>query len=406
MSIVVQRVVFNLPTTLAITVFTPTLAGCLLLLSWLQHRTIFALALWGSGFIVAAVATTLIIVARGAIPDFWSIVIGNALIALAYGILWSGVRSFEGKRLSVVQTMAGAIVWLASCLIGPIYAVPAARATVLAAIAVTYTLLSLLELWRGRDDGVWRWPIMLLLVVHAAVIPIRIQLAGPAAYPDLRHVDLVIFAIFETVFVCICAAYLFGGLAKDRIAAFYRRASLIDPLTGVANRRHFSQVAERILARARFASRPIALLLFDLDRFKRINDTYGHHAGDAVLIEFCRLATSLLRPTDLFGRVGGEEFAGLLLDTGRQDALLLAERLRAALEATFHAVEGRTFTATVSIGVAISDQASADLDALLDAADQALYRAKVLGRNRVELSLNLANVPTPKQRPILSSRVR
>jgi hypothetical protein len=195
MSIVVQRVVFNLPTTLAITVFTPTLAGCLLLLSWLQHRTIFALALWGSGFIVAAVATTLIIVARGAIPDFWSIVIGNALIALAYGILWSGVRSFEGKRLSVVQTMAGAIVWLASCLIGPIYAVPAARATVLAAIAITYTLLSLLELWRGRDDGVWRWPIMLLLVVHAAVIPIRIQLAGPAAYPDLRHVDLMIFAI-------------------------------------------------------------------------------------------------------------------------------------------------------------------------------------------------------------------
>jgi diguanylate cyclase (GGDEF)-like protein len=360
----------------------------------------------GIGFIVAAVATTLIIVARGTIPDFWSIVIGNALIALAYGILWRGVRSFEGKRLSVVQTMAGAIVWLASCLIGPIYAVPAARATVLAAIAITYTLLSLLELWRGRDDGVWRWPIMLLLVVHAAVIPIRIQLAGPAAYPDLRHVDLVIFAIFETVFVCICAAYLFGGLAKDRIAAFYRRASLIDPLTGVANRRNFSQVAERILARARFASRPIALLLFDLDRFKRINDTYGHHAGDAVLIEFCRLATSLLRPTDLFGRFGGEEFAGLLPDTGRQDALLLAERLRAALEATSHAVEGRTFTATVSIGVAISDQESADLDALLDAADQALYRAKVLGRNRVELSLNLTNVPTPKQRPILSSRVR
>src|SRR5262245_18066703 len=218
MSIVVQRVVFNLPTSLAITVFTPTLAGCLLLLSWLYHRTIFALALWGSGFLIAAVATTLIIIARGTIPDFWSIVIGNALIALAYGVLWSGVRNFEGKQLSVVQTTAGATDWLASCLIGPIYAVPEARATVLAAIAITYTLLSLLELWRGRDDGVWRWPIMLLLLIHTAVIPIRIQLAGPAAYPDLRHVNLVIFAIFETVFVCICAAYLFGGLAKDRIA--------------------------------------------------------------------------------------------------------------------------------------------------------------------------------------------
>jgi hypothetical protein len=205
MSNMVQRVVFSLPTSLAITVFTPTLAGCLLLLSWLQHRTIFALALWGSGFIVMAVATALVIVARGTIPDFWSIVVGNALVAVAYGILWSGVRNFEGKRLSVVRTMAGAIVWLAACLVGPIYAVPAARATVLAAIAITYTLLSLLELWRGRDDGVWRWPVMLLLLVHTVVIPIRIELAGPAAYPDLRHVNLVIFAIFETVFVCICA---------------------------------------------------------------------------------------------------------------------------------------------------------------------------------------------------------
>src|SRR5262249_13952502 len=154
---------------------------------------------------------------------------------------------------------------------------------------------------------------------------------------------------------CICAAYLFGGLAKDRIAVLYRRASLIDPLTGVANRRNFSQVAERMIARARFTGRPIALLLFDLDHFKNINDTFGHHAGDAVLTEFCRLATSLLRPTDLFGRIGGEEFAGLLPDTGRQDALLLAERLRSALEATPHTVGRRTLAATVSVGVAISD---------------------------------------------------
>jgi hypothetical protein len=119
----------NLPTLLAITVFTPALAGYLLLLSWLQHRRITALALWGSGFIVASVATTLIIVERGAIPDFWSIVIGNALLSAAYGILWSGVRNFEGKPVSVVLTLAGALIWIVTCYIGPIYAVPAARAT-------------------------------------------------------------------------------------------------------------------------------------------------------------------------------------------------------------------------------------------------------------------------------------
>jgi hypothetical protein len=73
---------------LAITVITPALAGCLLLLSWLQHRSVTALALWGSGFITASVAITLIIVARGTIPDFWSIIVGNALLAAAYGILW------------------------------------------------------------------------------------------------------------------------------------------------------------------------------------------------------------------------------------------------------------------------------------------------------------------------------
>ena len=87
-------------TLLAITVFTPALAGCLLLLSWLQHRRVTALALWGSGFITASVATTLIIVLRGTIPNFWSIIVGNALLSAAYGILWSGARKFEAKKVS------------------------------------------------------------------------------------------------------------------------------------------------------------------------------------------------------------------------------------------------------------------------------------------------------------------
>jgi hypothetical protein len=85
-------------TLLAITVFTPALSGCLLLLSWLQHRRVTALALWGWGFITASVATTLIIVLRGTIPDFWSIIVGNALLAAAYGILWCGARKFDGKK--------------------------------------------------------------------------------------------------------------------------------------------------------------------------------------------------------------------------------------------------------------------------------------------------------------------
>jgi diguanylate cyclase (GGDEF)-like protein len=387
----------NLATLLAITVFTAGLAGCLLLLSWLQHPKIFALALWGSAFIIAAVATVLIVIARGTVPDFWSIVVGNAILAAAYGLIWSGARNFEGKRVSIVLTLAGTLIWLTACSIAPIYALPEARAIVMAAIAIAYALLTVQELWRGRGDGTWRWPIMLLLLGHVAVIPVRIPLAREWTNLNPFDVDLRTFAIFETVFVCICAAYLFGGLAKDRIATRFQRASLIDPLTSVANRRGFLQAGERLMTRTRFARRPSALLLFDLDRFKSINDKFGHGAGDAVLIAFCQVATSLLRPTDLFGRLGGEEFASLLPNTTRQDALLLAERLRAAFEATCHAVAEQPFTATVSVGVATSNDANFDLSALLVVADQALYRAKAWGRNRVELWTHSPQSPSARQ---------
>src|SRR5262245_54528601 len=94
----------------------------------------------------------------------------------------------------------------------------------------------------------------------------------------------------------------------------YRRASLTDPLTGVANRRGFFEAGERLLKRARFAQQPTAAIMFDLDRFKVINYRFGHQTGDEVLAAFCRLATSHLRPNDLFGRIGGEEFAGILPD--------------------------------------------------------------------------------------------
>ena len=387
---------FDFPTLVAIIVFTSALVGCLLLLSWLQHRRVFALALWGSAFIIAAIATTLI-TARGAIPDVWSIVIGNAILAAASGMMWSGVRSFEGKRVSVVLTLAGALIWLAACAIGPIYALPEARATVMAAITIIYTLLAVLEFWRGRGEEMSRWPIMLLLLGHAAAIPVRIPLVGSLTGHRPLDVGLLAFAFFETLFLCICAAYLLVGLVKDRIAARYQHASLIDPLTGVANRRGFVRAAERVMVRTQFTGRPAALLLFDLDRFKSINDRFGHGAGDAVLTAFCQLATSLLRPADLFGRIGGEEFAILLPDTARQDALLLAERLRAAFKATAHRVAERTLTATVSVGVAISDDTSSDLAALLDVADQALYRAKAMGRNRVELSTHSPQSPSARQ---------
>jgi diguanylate cyclase (GGDEF)-like protein len=367
-------------------VFTPALAGCLLLLSWLQHRRQPALAVWGCGFLTASVAAALIIVARGVVSDFWSVVIGNALLAVAYGILWCGARTFEGKAVSIAPALLGALIWLVACSISPVFARPEARASVMAAIGICYTLLAVLELWKGRGDGAWRWPIMALLLGHAASIPVYIPVAGTWRHPDPADVDLLTFMIFEVTFVSICGAYFLGGLVRDRVAETFRRASLTDPLTDVANRRGFFQIGERLLRRARFAAEPAAVIMFDLDRFKTINDALGHGAGDEVLVAFCRLATSQLRANDLFGRIGGEEFASLLSNTTPEAALRLAERIRVAAESATHIVGEHTIRMTVSIGVAFLNDGASDLAGLLKVADQALYRAKGAGRNRVESS--------------------
>jgi diguanylate cyclase (GGDEF)-like protein len=375
-------------TLLAMTVFTPALAGCLLLLSWFQHRKVTALALWGSAFITTAIATTLIIVFRGAIADFWSIIIGNTLLAAAYGVLWCGARKFDNENVSIPLASVGVVLWLLACSIGAIYHRPEARATVMATIGVAYTLLVVFELWRGRGDQVWRWPIIVLLMAHAAAIPIHIPLAGALTHPDPSEpsdLDLLTFAIFESAFVCISTAYLFGGLAKDRIAASFRRASLTDPLTGVTNRRGFFEIGERLLARARFAKEPLVLVTFDIDRFKDINDKFGHASGDEVLIAFCQTTSSQLRPNDIFARIGGEEFATLLPQSA-SEAVWLAERVRTAVEIASYPVEQQTTRLTVSVGIASLSEDTTDLAALLKEADVALYRAKQAGRNRVELS--------------------
>jgi len=244
---------------------------------------------------------------------------------------------------------------------------------------------------------------MLLLQAHAAIIPIRIPLAGNWWHPDPFQVDLLTFALSEGLFVSICSAYLFGGLAKDRVAGLYREASLTDPLTGVANRRGFFHTGERLLLRARHARRPAALLLLDLDRFKNINDRFGHQVGDEVLTGFSRLAASQLRPADLFGRIGGEEFAMLLPNTEEKAAMQLAERLRTAVAARPLSLGKHALSATISIGVALSDSAKPDLDSLLKMADQALYRAKATGRNCVRLARHGSERQAIEQRAVAVS---
>jgi diguanylate cyclase (GGDEF)-like protein len=163
------------------------------------------------------------------------------------------------------------------------------------------------------------------------------------------------------------------------------KLAMTDELTGIANRRAFFAMAGRELAKARRYSQPLSFLMLDIDHFKMVNDRHGHDSGDAVLRMVADVVRSQVRnEADYPARLGGEEFGVLMPSTGLPEAALTAERLRAAVEAAACEVRGASLKVTVSLGVASSADGAEGLDALMRAADEALYRAKFTGRNRVE----------------------
>lgn len=159
-----------------------------------------------------------------------------------------------------------------------------------------------------------------------------------------------------------------------------------DSLTGIANRRHFLDMADREIQRTRRYGRPLSVLILDADHFKAINDQYGHAVGDETLKAIVRVAATCLRDADLLGRLGGEEFGALLPETDLVGARELAERLRTAVAALELQVDTTTIRPTISIGCAALSAEGEGIDAVLARADRALYRAKGQGRNCVVLA--------------------
>jgi len=159
-----------------------------------------------------------------------------------------------------------------------------------------------------------------------------------------------------------------------------------DTLTGVANRRWFLDKAAREVERAHRYALPLSLLALDLDRFKAINDTHGHATGDDVLRAVTACTQRLLRQTDVFGRLGGEEFAILLPHTDADGAIATADRIHAAVRMLCIPVRGTALRITTSIGAAVLDPHDIGVEQLLHRADEALYEAKRAGRNRTILA--------------------
>jgi diguanylate cyclase (GGDEF)-like protein len=374
----------NLPTLCAVTAFITVISGALMLFSWLQNRSEPALALWGIAYLLGTVGGAFLVRASSDVPT-WSVCIGNAVLCLAYGTMWAGARSFEGRRPRLLLVIAGAVIWIAACQIPEFYRSMEARVTLACIIFAAYSLLCAREMCYPRDRELMsRWPTLALAVIHAGFLLTRIHYVGAfqamtAAHPA-QNVGLFVLT-FETLFAAFCQAFLRMSMAKERAELAHRRAALTDSLTEIANRRAFFDVGSPLLKRTLADRRTAALLLFDLDRFKEVNDTAGHQAGDEVLKAFSRLVADSIQGGDLFARLGGEEFACLLIDAPMAEALRLAERVRSKFETMRFA--GLQTDTTVSVGVAMAGDTGRDLSSLLAIADRALYRAKAEGRNRV-----------------------
>jgi diguanylate cyclase (GGDEF)-like protein len=159
-----------------------------------------------------------------------------------------------------------------------------------------------------------------------------------------------------------------------------------DDLTQIFNRRYFLELAKREIERSRRTAHPLAVILFDIDDFKKVNDSLGHLAGDFVLQETCRACKLMTRPYDIFARFGGEEFIFLLPDADRVRGKAVANRLRQVIAEHTIIHNNTTVQITISIGLAVFDPKRDTLDDLIRRADSALYKAKRLGKNRLEIA--------------------
>lgn len=184
----------------------------------------------------------------------------------------------------------------------------------------------------------------------------------------------------------------FVGIIRDitehkRLEAELRQLATTDPLTGILNRRRFTELTTREMHRARWLRHPLTLIMLDIDWFKRINDTFGHAVGDTVIQSLASACAGELRDIDIIGRLGGEEFAVLLPELGDTRSFEVAERLRQKVEGLQITLDdGRIVRFTCSVGVAVLEDSDQSPDALLVRADNALYRAKRDGRNCVRVS--------------------
>jgi len=368
LAINVQSSTLDLPTLSLVAVCIAGLLGVFLIIDWMQQRNVRALAWWGSAYLIGASAMALASMPTPLIelPP----VVPGALTFLACGMIWNGVRLFQGRRILTTATFIGAALWLG---IGQIPgALENGHGQILGALIVpVYTFFIAFELWRERHRTRYsRAAAIVVPCVHAGIF--LVPLAMRAFLPSDHNAAWLTVFTLETIIYAVGTAFIVMLMVKDHHVHVYRTAACTDHLTGLLSRRAFFENAHTLCAAQARRKEPVAMLMFDLDHFKSINDRFGHAVGDEVLRVFGQVVRASTRADDIIGRFGGEEFIAIV-PGGVESASKIAERV--LQDSRRRAQLSRRCYEPVTA-----------IDALISRTDAALYRAKHGGRNRVHIA--------------------
>ncbi|CAB1370706.1 GGDEF domain-containing protein [Denitratisoma oestradiolicum] len=326
---------------------------------------------------------------RGVLPDSLSIVASNGMLLLGQLLLIVGLQRYSGRTPVWRPTLDGIgalmilILWLtygSHNYQGRIFIMGLAH--------IGFFSVGAYLAWHAAPKGFGNRFLSVIFTLGVAVAIWRIAtlpITGNETDEnfDRNLIQQIYLATFSLGVLGLSIGFIL--LANERLRVELEFMATRDPMTGALNRRAFFSRAEVEWARALRSRRPLAVITSDIDFFKKVNDTHGHHVGDQVIKDYTLRAGQMLRLSDSLARFGGEEFVILLPDTGLTEAKQVAERIRCEIESR----RAKTLPAyTVSLGVSVMQGnagQAADLEALLAEADAALYRAKQRGRNRVEV---------------------
>lgn len=313
--------------------------------------------------------------------------LGALFVLMAYGFGWQAVRVFYRKPPLPLAVVAACLLYFGfATLLYEYWYVPALNSSVRGALVSLFAGLAAYEFWLQREDE--DLPSRKILfctfaaysVFCALRIPLVFVLPKPLGVAPTEAWAVVVFNLASVVMALMASMFMIV-LSRERTAAVSHGLALRDAMTGLYNRRAYYERIEALSDNGRKDTQSYAILLLDIDKFKSINDRFGHAVGDKVIILAGQAAEASLRKSDQVFRIGGEEFACLLPGASAEEAYEAAERLRAAFRESAAMVDGFRVDATISIGVATTAK-DRNADSAFAAADKALYMAKRSGRNR------------------------